>query len=92
MELNSPKGRKCSQNICLSYYKNFLGEGDCFALDARDGYEENGWTHSGLTDFDVSSNLGKMNDVKFFCCFFLNCITIFSFSPSKIKLSSFWEE
>lgn len=80
MELNSPKGRKCSQNICLSYFKNFLGEGDYFALDVRGSYEENGWAHSGLIDFDVSCNLGKMNDVKFFYCFFFKPYNNFLFS------------
>ena len=30
-ELNSLKESKCSQNICLPYYKNWLGEGDNFA-------------------------------------------------------------
>lgn len=45
------------------------------------------WAQFGLTNFNVPSNLVKMNDVSFF----LN-VTIFSFPSCRIKLSSFWEE
>lgn len=43
--------------------------------------------HLDLTNFDVSSHLGKMNDVSFF-----KIHNIFSFPSSRIKLSSSWEE
>lgn len=44
--------------------------------------------HSCLTNFNASSNLVKMNDVRFF--FLMQ--QFFSFPSSRIKLSSFWEE